>query len=164
MAGFIIYTIYIYPHDTPHYIPLIPCPKSARHVHVKLHGCPFYQAGITSLWGSDLSLLQRLWYFAPRKAEQLSNRSRGKPGKMSTYLNMNIIWLEKKHLYIHELRFNTELSQKMPAVTCTNAWKKSVCMLATWLLLMSRVDKSNLTCSLTAWTHLPEIMTAIFSV
>ena len=48
----------------------------------------------------------------------------GKPGKMSTYLNMNIIWLEKKHLYIHELCFNIELSQKMPAVTCTNAWKK----------------------------------------
>ena len=95
MAGFIIY-IYISTWHTPLYT-IDPMSKISSHdMYTKLHGCPFYQAGISSLWGSDLSLLQRLWYFAPRKAEQVSNRLRGKPEKMSTYLNMNIIWLEKQ--------------------------------------------------------------------
>lgn len=149
MAGFIIY-IYIYIHMTH---PII------YHWSTCTHGCPFYQAGISSLWGSDLSLLQRLWYFAPRKAEQVSNRLRGKPGKMSTYLNMNIIWLEKK---IYALILNCLKKCRLSLAQMPG--KKSVRMLATWLLLMSRVDKSNQTCSLTSWTHLQERMTVIFPV
>lgn len=140
---------------------------SSHDMCTKLHGCPFYQAGISSLWGSDLSLLQRLWYFAPRKAEQVSNRLRGKPGKMSVPKHGHHM-VGETNLYIHEFMLSYWIVSKNASCHVSHLHKClvyiSVRMLATWLLLMSRVDKSNLTCSLTAWTHLQERMTVIFSV